>query len=98
MQATIAVVGPRRSARRELLPEHEREAEAAASELELAREALKPFDEKAFLEGHLTPVLFGSALKNFGVQRSHRRARRIRAEPARAGSRRRAMSRRTSRR
>src|SRR5579863_68613 len=37
-------------------------------QIELAREALKPFDKKAFLEGHLTPVFFGSALRNFGVR------------------------------
>ena len=37
-------------------------------ELSLAREALKPFDLQAFREGHLTPVLFGSALRNFGVR------------------------------
>ena len=37
-------------------------------ELELAAEALKPFELKAFREGHLTPVFFGSALKNFGVR------------------------------
>ncbi len=30
--------------------------------------ACKAFDKKAFLEGHLTPVLFGSALKDFGVK------------------------------
>src|SRR6185437_11432688 len=29
---------------------------------------LKPFDRQAFLEGHLTPVFFGSALRNFGVR------------------------------
>jgi peptide chain release factor 3 len=49
-----------------LLPEHERAA--FVEELGLAVEALKPFDEKAFLEGHLTPVYFGSALRTFGVQ------------------------------
>ncbi len=37
-------------------------------QIELAREALKPFDRQAFLEGHLTPVFFGSALRNFGVR------------------------------
>ena len=31
------------------------------------REACRPFDLTAFREGHLTPVYFGSALKNFGV-------------------------------
>jgi peptide chain release factor 3 len=37
-------------------------------QIDLAREALKPFDRAAFLEGHLTPVFFGSALRNFGVR------------------------------
>ncbi len=37
-------------------------------EVELAREGCKPFDLKAFREGHLTPVFFGSALRNFGVR------------------------------
>jgi peptide chain release factor 3 len=36
-------------------------------QIELARAALQPFDRQSFLEGHLTPVLFGSALRNFGV-------------------------------
>jgi peptide chain release factor 3 len=34
----------------------------------LAREATTPFELKAFLEGHLTPVFFGSALRTFGVR------------------------------
>jgi peptide chain release factor 3 len=37
------------------------------AEFELVREACKPFDLTAFREGHLTPVFFGSAIKNFGV-------------------------------
>jgi len=36
-------------------------------ELELVTEASKPFELEAFREGHLTPVYFGSALRNFGV-------------------------------
>jgi peptide chain release factor 3 len=36
-------------------------------ELALVSEACKPFDLAAFREGHLTPVYFGSALRNFGV-------------------------------
>jgi peptide chain release factor 3 len=36
-------------------------------ELDLVRGAYKPFDPQAFGEGHMTPVFFGSALKNFGV-------------------------------
>jgi peptide chain release factor 3 len=39
-----------------------------ADQIELARNALRPFDRTAFLEGHLTPVFFGSALRNFGVR------------------------------
>ncbi|NMM46014.1 peptide chain release factor 3 [Rhodospirillaceae bacterium KN72] len=36
-------------------------------EAELVREACPKFDVDAFLEGHMTPVYFGSALRNFGV-------------------------------
>lgn len=39
-----------------------------AENLELARDGLKPFDLAAFREGHLSPVFFGSALRNFGVR------------------------------
>ena len=49
-----------------LLPENERDA--FTEEMELAREACRPFDLKAFREGHLTPVFFGSALRNYGVR------------------------------
>ena len=49
-----------------LLPENEREA--FIEELDLARGACRPFDEDAFREGHLTPVYFGSALRNYGVR------------------------------
>ena len=49
-----------------LLPANERPDFVEA--LELAREACRPFDLKAFREGHLTPVFFGSALRNFGVR------------------------------
>jgi peptide subunit release factor RF-3 len=33
----------------------------------LVSEAAKPFDVQSFLEGHMTPVFFGSALRHFGV-------------------------------
>ena len=39
-----------------------------AEEIELAREAYPPFDLDAYRNGDLTPVFFGSALKNFGVE------------------------------
>ena len=41
---------------------------AIAEELALVKDACKPFDFASFREGHLTPVFFGSALKNFGVK------------------------------
>jgi peptide chain release factor 3 len=43
------------------------DAGAFSEELELVRHGCKPFDRRAFTEGHMTPILFGSALKNFGV-------------------------------
>jgi len=49
-----------------LLPEHERES--FLDGLELARGAMRRFEKQAFLEGHLTPVYFGSALRNYGVR------------------------------
>ena len=60
------VNGPTDPVIAQLLPEHERAA--FVEELSLAVDGLKPFDEKAFLEGHLTPVYWGSALRTFGVQ------------------------------
>ena len=36
-------------------------------ELELARAALPEFDRDSFMEGHLTPVFFGAAIKEIGV-------------------------------
>jgi peptide chain release factor 3 len=58
------VNGPEAVANR--LPENERDA--FVEETSLAIEACRPFDREAFLEGHLTPVFFGSALRNFGVR------------------------------
>ncbi len=37
-------------------------------ELELIREACPALDEDAFLAGHMTPIFFGSALNNFGIE------------------------------
>jgi len=36
--------------------------------LELVEAGYKPFDRQAFLEGHMTPVLWGSALRHFGIE------------------------------
>ena len=40
----------------------------AQDELELVEGASPAFDKQAFLEGHQTPMLFGSAVNNFGVR------------------------------
>ncbi len=42
--------------------------EQAAGEIELVREAAPAFDESEFLAGRQTPMFFGSAINNFGVQ------------------------------
>src|SRR5690606_4406029 len=39
-----------------------------ADALELVEAGYKPFDRQAFLEGHMTPVLWGSALRHFGIE------------------------------
>ena len=47
-----------------LSPDERDELEEGAM---LVQEASKAFDPQAFLEGHMTPVIFGSALRHFGV-------------------------------
>ena len=42
--------------------------EKLREEVEMARELLPEFDAQSFLEGHLTPIWFGSAINSFGVQ------------------------------
>ncbi len=37
-------------------------------EVEMARGLLPPFDSRSVLEGHLTPIWFGSAINSFGVR------------------------------
>ncbi|EJF91115.1 peptide chain release factor 3 [Bartonella tamiae] len=58
------VKGPEEAAL--LLPENDRDAFVEG--VELARDACKNFDKKTFQEGHMTPVYFGSALRNYGVR------------------------------
>jgi peptide chain release factor 3 len=43
------------------------DAAALADEFALVGAACRRFDLRSFREGHLTPVFFGSALRNFGV-------------------------------
>ncbi len=42
--------------------------EKLREEVEMARELLPRFDHKAMLEGHMTPIWFGSAINSFGVK------------------------------
>ncbi len=44
------------------------EGDKFKEELELVRHASKPFDLATYRAGHMTPVYFGAALKNFGVR------------------------------
>ena len=44
------------------------DADAISEELGLVKDACRRFDFTSFREGFLTPVFFGSALKNFGVK------------------------------
>jgi peptide chain release factor 3 len=63
--APVPVSGPDDSLIADLL--NEADFAKTRDEIELARAGFKPFSEKPFLEGHLTPVFFGSALRNCGV-------------------------------
>ncbi|WP_371169096.1 peptide chain release factor 3 [Aliiroseovarius sp. 2305UL8-7] len=50
----------------EHVPEHL--LEKFLEEVEMARELLPTLDPKSVLEGHMTPIWFGSAINSFGVQ------------------------------
>jgi len=43
-------------------------AQKLREDVEMVRGVCKPLDRKAYLEGHMTPVFFGSAVNNFGVR------------------------------
>src|ERR1700741_2200648 len=53
------------AAAREFLGDH---ARAFLEEVELVKEATEPFDRDAYRAGQQTPVFFGSAINNFGVE------------------------------
>ncbi|MBN8938599.1 MAG: peptide chain release factor 3 [Rhizobiales bacterium] len=59
------VNGPEAGLFDELLPKG---ADEWREQVELAIGGCKPFDLTSYREGHLTPVLWGSALRNFGVR------------------------------
>ncbi len=62
----VKVNGPEDSLFERLLPAPE--VAAFREELALAAEACRPFALEPFREGHLTPVFFGSALRDYGVR------------------------------
>lgn len=62
----LAVSGPDDKLFDEFLPHGA--AETWREEVFLASEGLKPFDLEAFREGHLTPLYFGAALRDYGVR------------------------------
>ena len=49
------------------LPQSDPRMQAVADEVDLIRSALPEFDLESFNAGHLTPVYFGSAMKDIGV-------------------------------
>lgn len=53
---------------RQLDDVNDRIADRVIEGVELAQGALPEFDLQSFREGHLSPVFFGSALRNFGVE------------------------------
>ena len=50
----------------ELLPEHA--VAKLREDIEMVRGLCPEFDRQAYMEGHMTPVFFGSAVNNFGVR------------------------------
>jgi len=50
----------------DLIPEAE--LKKFREEVEMVKAIYPPFDAQHYLEGHLTPVFFGSAINNFGVR------------------------------
>ncbi|QCE35812.1 peptide chain release factor 3 [Acetobacteraceae bacterium] len=50
------------------IPEDDKRRQVALEEAEVAADILPSFDSKAFLEGSLSPVFFGSAIKDIGIE------------------------------
>ena len=63
----------------EIIPE--KELAIFREEVAMIKASYKPFDREAYLEGHLTPIFFGSALHNFGVKELLEAICRIAPEP-----------------
>ncbi len=42
--------------------------DVARENIDLVRAAYPTFDRQSYLEGHMTPAIFGSALKNYGIE------------------------------
>ncbi len=65
-EAGLEVAAPDDEAVVKLLPATD--ADAAIESVMLAQEACREFDLESYREGHLSPVLFGSALRDFGIR------------------------------
>ena len=63
----------------EIIPE--KELATFREEVAMIKASYKPFNRNAYLEGHLTPIFFGSALHNFGVKELLEAICRIAPEP-----------------
>ena len=63
---TVAIDGLDDPKLAEAVPAHL--LEPFLEELEMARGLLPPLDRQAVLEGHMTPIWFGSAINSFGVK------------------------------
>ncbi len=66
MQVSVACSGLDDPKIDELLPADQ--AAKLREDVEMVRGVCKLYEEQAYLEGHLTPVYFGSAVNNFGVR------------------------------
>ena len=66
LQDTVKCSGLDDAKNHELLPADQ--AAKLRADVEMVRGLCKEFDMQSYLEGHMTPVFFGSAVNNFGVR------------------------------
>lgn len=66
MQDTVQCSGLEDAKLAEILPEGQ--LAQLREDVEMIRGVCEPFDRDLYLEGHMTPVFFGSAVNNFGIR------------------------------
>ncbi len=66
MQGSIQCSGLDDRKLEDLLPEDQ--LEKLREDVDMIRGLCEPFDRDLYLEGHMTPVFFGSAVNNFGIR------------------------------